>query len=935
MKPVVLMMISIFCLTGIQCSPEPYARKVEDNKIHRVVAGIMDEKPVKKPVPGQEEILKEYETFLDQVDFKSAQQTEALHQLGNLLMAMEKEELEKNPRLLNKPEAHRFSAGVYEKILAQFPSHRENDEILYQLAHGYSEENNKDKAVLLLKDLVKQYPKSSYYSESMFRIGEYYFEEAKYPEASEAYFKALQSSSNRALMEAITYKISWTAFKMGDYQKTVDHVVNSLNRYTVSRNGGVSALDIETLSEFNWAQVKELLHLAVLSFDFSGGVGKARNYFDFHGHVSYENLIYRPLGYLYLNRGKFPEAVQAFETFLALYPAHEEAPGFQIDLIETWRKAEKWSLASQARAAFIENYKPGSLWWKNNTPNTQAKIGLFRKNLLFQQAQDLHAAAQRSKKREDYLTAIQSYQAFLKEFSKEREAPRIQFFLGEAFFETGQFEQAAAEYEIAAYQYPLYDYSEPAGVAALISYEKIATGTREPGPVFGSTDPQVGTALTLSFYNSCLAFLKTFPESGRRFDVAYKAMLLAMQSGNKKDGRLFARQIIDAPLEKTSVKVIARTRFELGKSYFDDKEYDRAEVELKQALAWNAGAGGQDGPKPDEIKLLLASIQFKKAEMLKNNLKWSDAGNAFLNIYQEFPENEIAPISLMNAGGAFLEIKDLDSALHAFQTVSRQYGHSPYTLEARMALLAIYEKQNKTGEAIVEYEFLIQNTVDPAKKRQYSDRLFSLYFNSKNWIKLYQLLGAELKTGADRNPKWAFYYAMASKELKNDQEALWAADRNLSDFHSKPAHDPEEEEWMMKSALLKGELLAKQFGDIQLSHPLQKTLPVKKEKLKEAVDTLTLAARSEDAGISTEALFGIGNLFEQFANDLAHSERPKEMNGDQSLIYEELLQKQIDPLFHKAIEIYQKNVSLKNHADNEWIKKSEERINQLQNNKKG
>ncbi|MBI1819840.1 MAG: hypothetical protein HYR81_05885, partial [Nitrospirae bacterium] len=162
MKPVVLMMISIFCLTGIQCSPEPYARKVEDNKIHRVVAGIMDEKPVKKPVPGQEEILKEYETFLDQVDFKSAQQTEALHQLGNLLMAMEKEELEKNPRLLNKPEAHRFSAGVYEKILAQFPSHRENDEILYQLAHGYSEENNKDKAVLLLKDLVKQYPKSSY-----------------------------------------------------------------------------------------------------------------------------------------------------------------------------------------------------------------------------------------------------------------------------------------------------------------------------------------------------------------------------------------------------------------------------------------------------------------------------------------------------------------------------------------------------------------------------------------------------------------------------------------------------------------------------------------------------------------------------------------------------------------------------------------------------
>jgi TolA-binding protein len=868
------------------------------------------------------EALKEYETFLFEFEIKNVQQAEDLVQLGYLIMAIEENE-EKNRVKVSGPELranlHPYSTRIFEKVRSRTDIYSYDDSLLYQLAHGYEETGRHENAMALLKELVTRFPKSSYYSEARFRIGESYFVEGKYPEASESYMKAMDSNPGSPLTDFISYKMIWSFFKMGDYRKTVDLVVTALNRYSVQQKNGTSVLDIESLSDANWKQVKELIHLATLSIDFWGGAEKARNYFEFHGHVSFENLIYRPLGHLYLSRGKFQEAAQSFQTFLSLYPTHEEAPQFQMDLIDTFQKSEKWDLARQARLSLIENYKPDSPWWFANSSVAREKTLLLRKEILFQQAQSNHAEAQKSKRKEDYLSAITSYQKFLVNFPKEMEAPRIHYFLGEAYYETEQFEQAASAYEISAYQFPLHTFSHEAASAALVSYEKAAL--KAPGSA---------EALRLALLKSCQSFLKAYPHSEKELTVLFKTMTLSFQTGNTSDGRSYARQILETPSDRLPVEIVVKTHFLLAKHDYDDHNYNDAEEAFKQALAWSRRSDyhDSDGPTSSELTTFLASIEYKRAESLKNQLRWKEAASAFYQLYENHPESELAPTSLMNSGSAFLEAKDYDSALNSFGKMTSSYPKSPFFIEAEAALTTLYEKKGRWKDAETGYEVLISRTPDPVKKEHYSDKLYSLYFKDENWSKLDQELGPMLKKNA-LTPKWLYFYAHSAKELKNESGVLLAVEKSMALLNKKESAGSDDEEWIMKSVLLKGGVLNNRFLATILTSPIEKSLPVKKQRLTETIEIYTVAAQSGYPDIASEALYHIGNLFEQFANDIGRSERPGELTPEQREMYEELLIGQIKPLYQKAIEIYQKNLAFSSQTDNDWIRRSEARYRQL------
>ncbi len=513
-----------------------------------------------------------------------------------------------------------------------------------------------------------------------------------------------------------------------------------------------------------------------------------------------------------------------------------------------------------------------------------------------------------------------SYQKFLSDFSKEMEAPRIEYFLGEAYFETDQFEQAASAYEISAYQYPLHLYSQEAGFAALISYEKAVLKSQN-----------ASDSLRPALLKSCQTFIKTFPDSSKKQTVLFKAMSLALEIGNSGEGRVYAKQILETPLNKISVEMIVQTHYLLAKNSFYDQDYNSAETEFKQALAWSRRADyhDPDGPPQGELTAFLASIQYKRAESLKNQLKWKEAASAFYHLYEELPGSELAPVSLMNSGSAFLEVKDYDSALNSFNTITVHYPQSPYFLEAESALTALYEKKGKWNEAAGGYEVLISRTADPDKKNGFSDKLYSLYYKDDNWTKLNQVLNPAIRDHSLNNVKWLYFYAISAKELKKESETLLAVEKSLALLNQNGLRGSGEEEWVMKSLLLKGDILYHQFVSTALSSPLEKSLPLKKEKLKGALDTFTLAAQSSNPEIASEALYHIGNLFEQFANDLSRSERPKELTPEQSEIYEGLLKNQITPLYQKAIEIYQKNLTFSNQIENDWIRRSEARYRQL------
>lgn len=921
MKTIFLVsLIFLLSLVSIRCSESPYSLELKSERIHQVAASIMDRDAARETALNRKETLDAIDTFLQQTDTSQIQQSEVLHQLGNMLMAAESAQIRKDPGSLAASSAHSNSIRVYEQIRARFPLDAGNDEVLYQLARGYFEENRIDAALDALLEFSKHFKRSPLYPEVEFRIGEIYYSEGKYPEASEAYMKAMDSGPAPAILDFASYKLVWANFKMQDFKKTENMILNTLNRYSVRKNDGTFVLDIESLSERNWEKVKEVLHLAVLSFDYWGGVDKARSYFDFHGHVSYENLIYRPLGYLYLNRGKYPEAIAAFETFLAQNPLHEEAPFFQLDLAAAWQKADKPALAVQARHSFIETFRPDGTWWRANSQAARDKIKSIRRDALFQQAQDFHAIAQKSRKQEDYAAARTGYETFLTEYPGEKESPRIQYYLGEALYETEQFEQAAAAYEKSAYEFPLHDQTSEAAWAALVSYEKRLS---QPGAVSGE--------LSRKFLTSCKMFLKAFPGDARNGKLLFKAENLAYQTGDFKEARLFAKNILEIPAGESDPEMMAQTHLLLGKIYLKENDLDFAERELRQALAWRKPDNSDKtvNATAKEITATLAALTFKRGDRLKKEMKWTEAAGSYLQAAELSAGSETAPISLLSAGAAFLSGGNNEEAMSAFQAFLASYPRHPSANEARKGLGGIYERKQMPVEASRVYEALVKAETGPEEKNVWRDRLAMLYERSGQWKELRSLAAAESEEKGPFKSKWDYYQALSSLRMTRTSESETLLDQALASVRKTGSSGNPDDPWIMRSVLLKGRLLFERFSGIPLKFPLEKSLSGKKQKLQETMDIYSLAARSNDLEISTEAIYYIGNLYEKFADDLSSSERPDDLNAGQRDIYEDLLKKKVEPLFRKAEELHEKNVQLRSSGETEWSKKSEEHLLRL------
>jgi len=114
-----------------------------------------------------------------------------------------------------------------------------------------------------------------------------------------------------------------------------------------------------------------------------------------------------------------------------------------------------------------------------------------------------------------------------------------------------------------------------------------------------------------------------------------------------------------------------------------------------------------------------------------------------------------------------------------------------------------------------------------------------------------------------------------------------------------------------------------EFDRVKLRQPLQKWMPVKSEKLKNALERYEQAADYGIFDISTRATYSIGDLYGHFARELMDSPRPAGLSQAELQDYELVLEEQAIPFEDLAIEVHQANIQ---HAwegnYTEWVGKS-------------
>jgi tetratricopeptide (TPR) repeat protein len=73
--------------------------------------------------------------------------------------------------------------ALYNRLLTEYPSYKNSDQVLYQMARAYDELGRTDEAIETMERLTRANPNSAHVDEVQFRRGEYFFTRRRYSDA--------------------------------------------------------------------------------------------------------------------------------------------------------------------------------------------------------------------------------------------------------------------------------------------------------------------------------------------------------------------------------------------------------------------------------------------------------------------------------------------------------------------------------------------------------------------------------------------------------------------------------------------------------------------------------------------------------------------------------------------------------------------------------
>src|SRR5438876_5587664 len=103
--------------------------------------------------------------------------------------------------------------ALYNRLLTEYPSYKNSDQVLYQMARAYDELGRTEEAIETMERLIRTNAHSSHFDEVQFRRGEYFFTRRRYRDAGSAYSGVVSLGASSEFYELALYKLGWTLYK--------------------------------------------------------------------------------------------------------------------------------------------------------------------------------------------------------------------------------------------------------------------------------------------------------------------------------------------------------------------------------------------------------------------------------------------------------------------------------------------------------------------------------------------------------------------------------------------------------------------------------------------------------------------------------------------------------------------------------------------------
>jgi tetratricopeptide (TPR) repeat protein len=820
----------------------------------------------------------------------------------------------------------------YNEVMNKYPGDPENAEALYQVAKAYDLDGKDMESLSTLDTFIERYPSSQRLPEVYFRKGDILFRHGKYEDAEAAYQSVISVGQDSAFVNNSYFLLGWSRYKMGDYDRGLQAFSEVLDRL-VPEDGRIERLDKVPKS-----LVDDTLRIMSLSLAYGGGAEKVTEFYaERPQSQKYLWLLYASLGKHFLEKERYEDSATSYRAFVMQNPTSDRAPEMHSEMIRAYVDGNFGSLVLPEKEHYVQNYGIDSEFWTTKGEDVKAKVVPNLKSYIDELARHYHGTGQQiqkelaqsnvdgdkkaalaRKEKESFLKAADYYQQFMKTFPQDKRVPEMVYMRAEALFDGGDYVAAIAEYEKTAYSYKDKKYGADAGYAAIVAFAK---RTDELRAEYGEDAPQLAEWRAKAA-DSQLQFVKTYRGDKRSGAVLAKASeeLFALKRYEKAlevaNSVVSQKGEIDPKLNKTAYGVIAHSQYELGNlseaeagyreqlKYIPkgDKEYDVV-VERMAATAYKQGEVAlQKNDMNAAIQHYLrvktiaptsdarVAAQYDAATYMMTLEKWEPAIAELLELRSKFPDHELTKDVSRKIAYAYEQDEQWERAAEEYMTIYRSHGDEDARRDALFIAAGLYEKAGRDSLAIDYFKRWAHAYEEPFDNRMEARyHLADLYKKSEDvtrqlyWLR--RIIDGDSKAGSSRTERSQWLAAWANAEY--------------------------------------GDYWTWEFNNVKLRAPLEKSIPRKNEKLKNALDRYKKAASYGVFEISSRASYSIGELYAQFARELMNSPRPRGLSASELQQYELLLEEQAIPFEELAIEIHERNIqqSWEGHL-NPWVDQS-------------
>lgn len=852
-----------------------------------------------------------YEDFLRIEGADAALRAQALRRLGDLRLADAEAQVASDGA---QSEPARAAAGqavaAYRQLLDEQPLHGGADAVLYQLARALEHAGDPTAAHATLDRLVTGYPRSAHYAEAQFRRGETFFSAQRYADAERAYAAVLAGDRRSEFVQQAQYKFAWSLFKQSRDEASTDGFLALLDSLLVAPDGLRADAD---LSRAERELADDALRALAITFAAAEGPDTLMDALRRHGPTAYESRLHAALGDLYVEKERYQDAAEAYRAFARRQPMHPQAPLLLVRATEAYARGGFASLVLDGKRQLVGDYGPGSAYWTARPDGIDPAVSGAVQSSLLDLARHHHALAQQGGAAAERDAAIRWYRAYLEGFDATAQAPATRLLLADLLFEGRRYEEAAGEYERAAYAYAGNPDAGRAAYAALVAYAEAESIVPE-----ARRAELAGRAI-----ESSLRFADSFPAHAETPGVLTRTTKALFDAGDRTRAESVAQRVLalgpraDSGQQRVAWTVLAHT-------YFDAARYVEAEAAYAELVARLPASD----PLHGEAVERLAAAVYRQAEAKRAAGDVRGAVAEFLRVAVVAPASPTRAAAEFDAATLLIGTAAWTEAAAVLERFRRDHPGHVLQPEATRQLALAYVEGGRPREAALEFARIADSATEPGDVRR-----------AARWQ------SAELSQQAGDVAAARLAYAAYVRQFPSPVAPAIEARHELARLARQVGDAPDRGHWLGEliaadavagsertersrflaadAALELARPLDAVARGVRLVAPLDRALLARKSALEAALAAYGRAADYAIAPVTTAATFAMADLYRDFGRALLESERPRDLTAEEVEQYDLLLEEQAFPFEEKAIGIHERNARrAAEGVYDDWVRRS-------------